>query len=98
MCSKPLVSVPFSALSSFIRCYTVLTNLLIFLLMRGINRGIKSGARHLVKQGISYMSNFRMGYKNKHFILFSKSSFTQERMDKAGKMKNAKLVGYADMY
>ena len=37
-------------------------------------------------------------YKNKHFILFSKSGFTQGCMDKAKKMGNVKLVGYEDMY
>ena len=37
-------------------------------------------------------------YKNKHFILFSKSGFTQGCMDKAAEMRNVKLVGYEDMY
>ena len=37
-------------------------------------------------------------YKNKNFILFSKSGFTQGCMDKAKKMGNVKLVGYEDMY
>ena len=37
-------------------------------------------------------------YKNKYFILFSKSGFTQGCIDKAAEMGNVQLVGYADMY